>query len=116
MKLDWIKCKGNAWCKLKNVNLGHEHFNNRHGVYIIWHGGESPSVVYVGQGHIKDRLEFHRQNPDVQKFANSELYVTWATVLEATRDGIEVYLATKFNPKAGANYPQAVPMEVNSPW
>ncbi len=62
MQLNWTKCQGDVWCKLNSVNLGHEHFNNRHGVYMIWHGGSSPAVVYVGQGNIKDRIIEHRKD------------------------------------------------------
>ena len=54
MNLNWIKCQGNVWCKLYSVNLDHDHFNGKNGVYIIWHGGTEPKVVYVGQGKYQE--------------------------------------------------------------
>ena len=89
MQLNWIKCEGDVWCKLNTVNLNHEHFKNRRGVYIIWHGGTEPAVVHVGQGNIRDRLAAHRNNPDIQQYKHLDLYVTWATVSEEFLLGVE---------------------------
>ena len=50
MILNWIKCTGDVWCKLNSINLDHEHFNGKNGIYIIWHGGSESKVVYVGKG------------------------------------------------------------------
>jgi hypothetical protein len=116
MQLNWTKCQGDVWCKLNSVNLNHEHFDNRYGVYIIWHGGTNPAVVYVGQGYIKDRLAAHRQNSEIQSFERFGLYVTWATVSKQKCDGVEVYLANTWSPKVGGTYPHATPIKVNSPW
>lgn len=116
MQLNWMRCHGDVWCKLNAVNLDHEHFNNRHGVYIIWHGGDEPWVVYISQGNIKKRIEVHRKDPEIQKFEYLGLYVTWATVPEENRKGVEAYLAHKWEPKVGTNHPQAPLIEVNSPW
>ena len=116
MKLNWIKCQSEVWCKLNSVNLKHEHFNNLSGVYMIWHGGQTPAVVYIGQGEIKDRIAEHRQNPDIQSFKPQGLYVTWASVNQNARNGVEAYLAHIWRPKVGSNHPVAAHIEVNSPW
>jgi hypothetical protein len=87
-----------------------------YGVYIIWHGGSNPAVVYVGKGYIKERLAEHRNNPPIQKYEHLGLYVTWAAVAAADRDGVEAYLANNWRPKVGESHPTAVPVEVNSPW
>lgn len=116
MRLKWIKCQSDVWCKLNFVNLNHDHFNNRRGIYIIWHGGSEPAVVYVGQGNIKDRIVQHRDNQQIQRYAHLDLYVTWATVSAEYRDGVERYLADNWDPKVGAAHPIADPIEVNSPW
>ena len=116
MQLNWTKCQGNVWCKLNSVNLEHEHFNNMQGVYIIWHGGTKPWPVYIGQGNIKDRIAEHRKNPEIQQYANLDLYVTWATVHENHRNGVEAYLADAWKPKVGKLHPSASPIAVNSPW
>ena len=56
MNLNWHKCQGEVWCNFNAVNLDHNHFNNTEGVYIIWHGGTNPKVVYVGRGTSEKEL------------------------------------------------------------
>ena len=116
MKLHWMKCQGDVWCKLNRVNLDHKHFDNMEGVYIIWHGGMEPEVVYVGQGKIRDRLHDHRQNPEVQQYSDWDLFVTWASVQTENRDGVEAHLAREWTPLVGDVHPNVNPVEVNSPW
>lgn len=116
MQLNWNKCQGNVWCKLNAVNLNHEHFNNMNGVYVIWHGGTDPRVVYVDQGNIKERLTAHRSDKRIQQYDYLDLYVTWATVPEAYRKGVVEYLANVWNPKIPHHKQNIPPIEVNSPW
>lgn len=117
LRLKWTQCVGNFWCKLNFVNLDHEHFDNEpRGVYIIWHGGPNPAVVYIGQGNIKERIAEHRKNPEIQQYEYLDLYVTWAVVHEYDRDGVEAYLADVWKPIVGTHHPQAPPIEVNPPW
>ena len=116
MNLSWTKCQGNKWCSLLNVNLGHDHFKNLGGIYIIWHSGEHPWTVYVGQGIIAERLADHRQNGDILRFLPDGLFVTWAQVDENSRNGVEHFLAKSLKPKVGANYPTDPPIQVNFPW
>lgn len=116
LQLQWTKCTGDHWCNLRTLNLSHAHLNNLEGVYMIWHGAPNPAVVYVGQGIIRDRLEEHRQNPEILKYETNILFATWAYVRVQHRDGIERYLADQWSPKVGENHPNAVPIVVNSPW
>ena len=116
MTLSWIKCTGNQWCQLLTVNLSHNHFDGLEGVYIIWHGQPNPAVVYVGQGNVRERLMQHRQDPLILAYEDRGLYVTWAKVDYLQRDGIEKFLAEKWNPKVGKNYPAVTSIPVNSPW
>jgi hypothetical protein len=116
MQLSWLKCQGEVWCQLANVNLDHSHFDHMNGVYIIWHGGQQPWTVYVGQGYIRDRLTSHRQDPRIQVFASLGLYVTWAVVPDQARDGVECYLASRLQPRVGERCPDTTPVEVNLPW
>jgi hypothetical protein len=116
MQLDWNNCEGDEWCPLNTVNLAHSHFADMEGVYIIWHSGETPATVRVGQGVIKDRIAAHRNDSEVQAFVNLELYVTWASVSQASLDGIEAYLAERLNPKVGERFPDREHIEVNLPW
>ena len=114
--LDWQKCQGNVWCNLNAVNLNHDHFNNRSGVYIIWHGGTQPRVVYVGSGVIRDRINQHRKDRDIQQYSSLNLFVTWANVAPSYQKGVEAYLADNWNPKVGDRHPNEPPITVNSPW
>lgn len=116
MQLTWIKCQGEVWCQLNSVNLAHQHFSKMDGVYIIWHGGPKPTTVYVGQGGIRDRLTNHRSDPRIQQYNHLGLWVTWASVTQSNRDGVEVYLAQRLKPIVGERHPDAAPIEVNLPW
>ena len=116
MNLNWIKCEGDAWCSLLNVNLSHSHFANLRGVYIIWHGGGQPWTVYVGRGVIADRLMQHRQNDDILRFSHYGLFVTWAQVDEYSQRGVERFLAERLNPRVGDRYPDDRAIVVNLPW
>lgn len=116
MNVNWVKCEGDNWCGLDSVNLSHEHFDGMEGVYIIWHGGDNPTTVRVGQGNIADRLYDHRDDPDVQAYSHLGLYVTWASVPSQHHDGVELYLANSLLPLVGEHFPEADPIEVNLPW
>lgn len=116
LEINWIKCENEVWCNLNTVNLSHAHFNNMSGVYVIWHGGSTPTTVRVGQGDISDRLATHRTDPEIQDFASLNLYVTWASVQESSRNGVEAYLADVLDPKVGERFPNEQPIEVNLPW
>ena len=112
MQLDWQKCQGDVWGTFMNVDLSHSHFDDMKGVYIIWQ--KSGPVVRVGQGVIRDRLAAHRNNEDIT--APSSLFVTWAPVNVAYRDGVERYLADTLKPVVGDAFPDADPIPVSLPW
>ena len=114
VNLQWIRCVGNVWCPLLRLNL---ETVTEHGVYVIWHAGPTPKVVYVGQGDVRARLEKHRDDQNIVRHeAQGELYVTWASVSEAERDGIERYLANTFWPIEGRRHPNVQGTPVNIPW
>ena len=105
-------------CKFSTLNL---ETVNEHGVYVIWHSGDDQTparVVYVGQGDVAARIQSHRRDEDIADYegACGPLYVTWATVRADRRDGVEVYLAERWNPLVGEHYPVAEPIQVNAPW
>jgi hypothetical protein len=114
--LNWIKCQGEAWCRLDTVNLSHEHFNNMEGVYVIWHAGPTPRSLYVGQGVIRDRLSAHRTDSRIQHYAQLGLFATWASLLSGQRNGAEAYLAQRLGPLVGELHPNVPLIEVNLPW
>lgn len=116
LQLNWGTCGDDRhWCDLENLNLPLN--GEPHGVYIIWHEGNPGRVVRVGQGDISDRLTKHRNDPAITGYSTlGTLRVTWATVPAHQRDGVERYLADHWDPLAGAAFPDADPIEVNSPW
>ena len=118
--LNWIKCKGGGrpgdhWCNLLRVKLDGVHFNNMEGVYVIWHGGQDPTCLRVGQGFIRERLAAHRQDPGISAYRKYGLYATWAPVAASHRDGVERYLAETLVPKIGGRFPEVNPIKVNLP-
>ena len=115
MTVDWTKCNGNIWCKF-NVDLSSSHFNHMTGVYVIWHGGDNPRTVRVGQGFIRDRIEAHRTDPEVQAYNDLGLYVTWARIPVNSLDGVEAFLAQELDPIVGQQFPNVYPIQVNLPW
>ncbi len=115
-QLNWNKCQGGVWCNLLNVNLEHAHFDGLVGVYVIWHGGDTPTTVRVGNGVIRGRLRAHRADPEVLRYRNLGLFVTWAAVPAAMKEGVERYLYDGLNPLVGQRSPNVLPVAVNLPW
>ena len=116
MNLNWNKCVGDKWCPFQTVDLDHSHFRSLGGVYVIWHGSQNASTVYVGQGAIADRLRAHRQDQGILQYSPQGLFVTWVRVEPASRGGVERFLSERLRPKAGARSPDAQPIQVNLPW
>ena len=116
MEVEWRKCRDDKWCSLNYVILEERH--ERGGVYIIWHGGNNPAVVYIGQTNdIKGRLEDHRSNNIIQKYEVHGLYVTWAYVDgEDTRKRIEADLWSYYAVKEGLKQTHAYPIAVSKPF
>lgn len=79
------------------------------GVYVIWKPSRSPSrsVIYVGQGDIRDRLLACREDYRVQFHEGTPgLLVTWAAVPDQrAHDGIDRSLADSLRPLVGDRHP-----------
>jgi hypothetical protein len=113
--LTWIKSTQNEW--LYFLSFSNLSEIRTYGVYVIWHGGQTPRVVYVGQGDICSRLTAHRNDPAITAYtASGPLFVTWAAVSAAEQDGVERFLADQLRPLVGDRHPFAVPIPVNLPW
>jgi hypothetical protein len=114
IEVHWYKSKAGTWLMLDRVDLANE---TDFGVYIIWHAGQPPRVVRVGQGDIASRLSSHRNDARVASYGrNATLYVTWAVVSPRLVDGVERYLAEYWKPLVGDRFPYAAPIAVNSPF
>ncbi len=91
LQLQWTKTSDNKWLRLSEVEF--ERVNTA-GVYILWHGGQSPAVIHVGAGDVGTRLRDHHNNLYIRRYENmGELMVTWTAINSlAQRDGVETYL------------------------
>jgi len=115
LQLHWVKSTRDGWLPLNTFNL--DGVRTAFGVYIIWHSGNSPWTVRVGQGDITDRLGCHRDDNEVQAYKDrGDLYVTWAAVPEVQADGVERYLADELKPHVGTRWPNVTAIPVNIPW
>jgi hypothetical protein len=87
------------------------------GVCVIWHAGQTPKVVRVGQGDVADRLAAHSRDSTITRYARFGcLYTTWPAVSISYRDGVERFLADRLLPLVGDRHPATVPVPVNLPW
>ena len=83
------------------------------GVYIIWAGTDNRTILKVGSGIIKDRLQAHLKDPQVQAYKHRGLYVTWAPFLFVDRSldkqrDVERFLGVLLNPKLTERLPNNV--------
>ena len=111
----WGKCSKGEWCNLNSVDLTHSAFDDG-GCYVIWHAGNTPRTVYVGQGNFRQRFTAHRTDRRIQAYVGFGLCVTWSAIAKSARDGVEVFLANTFKPLVGERHPEVPPIAVNGPW
>jgi hypothetical protein len=116
LSVKWLTCGNDShWCSLETLDL---ETASESGVYLIWHTGNPSRVVYVGQGApVSKRLGAHRNDDRILAYKKfGSLRVTWASVPATQRDGVERYLADKWNPLVGDAHPDVTAIAVNSPW
>lgn len=114
MQLNWIKSDKNTWLSFDRVDLGHSHFDDMEGVYVIFRG-DGPTIR-VGQGTIRERITEHRQNPLIQAAKERQVtFATWAVVPDYFRDGVEAFLAEQLTPLVGERFPDVPQIQVNLP-
>ncbi len=86
------------------------------GVYFIWCGGNPSINVRPGQGITGARITAHKADPTIMRHkTRGTMYVTWAAVPAHQMDGVERYLADRYQPIEGDRYPDVVPLVVNLP-
>lgn len=119
--LIWRQCadarERPMWCSLEKLDTST--ITATQGVYVVWHGGEDPDTLRVGQAFfdsIAASLERLRDDAALAAYRDLGLFVTWAEVTDAEAlDGIERYIADALAPLLGKR-PNAEPIEVNLPW
>lgn len=101
-RLYWVKLGYDTWYQLSELseNISSLRYN---GVYIIWYFDASniARTVKVGSGHLWSCLESENTDPKVEKYADRNLYVTWALVLADDIENISVSLNQKLQPFVG---------------
>jgi hypothetical protein len=112
LTLNWVKCNSNDWCAFSAVDLSTV---RTIGVYLIWPLGQQPKWVRTGQGDIAARIQAHRGEPVITRYAGLDLRVSWATVSPLQLDGVERYLSDACKPLVGERFPEVPPIEVNLP-
>lgn len=87
------------------------------GVYIIWADTYPRTILKVGSGQIKNRLQEHINDPKVQPYKRHSLYVTWDTIpwryqfdlpidkYTDTLRGIEKFIGLIYPPKLTERLP-----------
>ena len=127
--VQWQRClKNSLWCQFNEKLLSNGRFETRlgdhsvsiSGVYILWTGIDNRTVLKVGSGIIKDKLEAHLRDPEVQAYKPTRLYVTWASTLsvigaEEIQKGVEKFLDIVFKPKLAEHLPDVDLVMVNLP-
>jgi hypothetical protein len=114
LTVTWIKSTKNEWLRFEAFNLGS--CTTDPGVYVIWHSGQPPWTVRVGQGDVADRIGKHRIDSEILAYRAHGLFVTWASVPALYLDGVERFLADQLRPLVGERHPNVVPIPVNLPW
>jgi len=113
LKVQWVKSTKGTWLPFETFDVSKV---TDEGVYLIWHAGQPPRPVKVGQGDIADRVAKHRADPKITKYrSNGTLLITWARVSAANRAGVERYLGDRYKPLVGDRFPNVVPVHVNLP-
>jgi hypothetical protein len=115
----WEKCENDTWCLLKTLDLSDSCFDNLRGVYIIWYfdGSGNPITVKVEKGDIRDKLISDRINPQIQRYADLNLLVTWTNIPLHLLNGVEVYLSEVLQPLVRSFLPDATTsIPIILPW
>jgi len=111
----WNRCEGDVWGELYAVNLNDPHFDNLHGVYMVWLGGSKPAAICAGSGLIREKLAERRAAPELIALRDKSLLVTWAKVDKVACSGVERWLLENLRPKVANRVPDSLPVEVNLP-
>ena len=100
--ISWVKRGYNVWYQLDGLSADIESLRHK-GVYIIWYFDVSGTArtVKIGSGQLGECLETERSNPDIHRFADRTLYVTWALVGSSYRDSVVGSLSRKLQPFVG---------------
>ena len=84
------------------------------GVYLIWHAGHNPRMVYIGHCVIYQRLMKHQQDSRILEYGSKgTLLTTWGTLDIQFREGVERYVINTYRPLVNERMPNVQPISVN---
>lgn len=110
MRLEWRKCARNTWCPFETVVLPDAPAS---GILLVW-SVSVDRVLYVGDGGIAKNLKWARQFEPIAR--RPDLFVTWATVPEASQSGVRNFLVERLLPAHSERPTPDAPIPVNLPW
>ena len=110
--VNWQKnASDGSWHRLRGLSV-RKIFG--YGVYLIWHSGFEPRVVYVGRGLIASRLLEHQRSNSILKYeAEGILLTSWGNVDQELSKGVERYLIDTYRPIENELKPTARPIAAN---
>ena len=88
------------------------------GIYIIWYFDEShvPQTVRLGMKGVNDHLRMMCKDPEIQKYAEHPLYITWTEAKPDYLEKVWSYLYKELEPLMGPRCPQVDATRVVLPW
>ena len=57
VEVKWERTDQCYWHELMKLDFSYPEFKRLHGIFIIWHGGPNPKVLFIGQGDIPTKLD-----------------------------------------------------------
>ncbi|MFK8027838.1 MAG: hypothetical protein AB8C40_07245 [Gammaproteobacteria bacterium] len=111
LSVKWAKYRTQGWCKLNTLNLEQVKAS---GNFIIWKPQNKNNVIRIGHGHVANELQALRNNSLIARYGD-DLLVTWASVQERYRDGVERYLYEQYSPISVDRVTNARLVYVNMP-
>ena len=98
LEVKWERTDQCYWHELMKINFSNPLYKRLHGVFIVWHGGSNPRVLFIGHGKIAKELEKVSFKREIKEFVQLGLYVTWAQFKPEHMKGVHRFLNDKLRP------------------
>ena len=116
LEVKWERTDQCYWHELMKLDFSEPSYNRLRGIFIIWHGGSEPRVIYIGQGNIAKVLEKLRLRREIENFESLGLYVTWAKFKPEQMNGVHRFLNDKLRPMLSMSKIEEHQIYVNLPF
>ena len=98
LEVNWERTDQCYWHEIMKLDFSESCFQRLSGIFIIWHGGPNPKVLFIGQGDIPTQLDMLRHKMEYKKFIPIGLFVTWAKFNKEQWNGVHRFLNEKLRP------------------